>query len=263
MPLQTVERITFGTANLFEMTPGSTSWVRVRALVDVSADYKINMKDAYGEGTWPIASASGHGSITITGKHYTIDPQTLASAVGGTVTTGTSPVALDELYTVPAPSGPYTVALVNGTAAKLVPGTVYILALVNNVAIPYAIVAAGSEVAGKSASVNNATGVVTFASGDAGVTFQASYRYTSTSGSRVSVVNTFQNSQKTMQLVCTKRDASDADSATALQLYTYYAVRAGGMKITHADETYTQYERTYTAYADALGRVWDTDFVNV
>jgi hypothetical protein len=261
----TTERINFGTGSVFETASGAATPTRVANLTDVSADFTIELKEAYSEGTWPIAIASGHGSITITAKHYTMNPTLLANATGGVISTGaTTPQAVDEAYTVPAVST-YTVPLTNGGSGKLVAGTLLILAfpIVGGVAVPryYSPVTAGSEVAGASYSVAPSTGIVTFAAGDAGVAFQASYSYTATTGSRVTVANSFQNSQKPMSLVAVKRDNS-VDAGTAALIYTFPAVRAGGIKNGHQEDNFTVYERTYKAFANAQGTVWTTDFVN-
>lgn len=257
--IQTVDRINFGTARLYQLVPGGYPFP-VANLTDAEVDFKADLKEAYGEQAYPIAVADGHRSIDVTAKHYTINPTILAQSLGGIITGSTSaPMALDEIHTAVGSSA----TLTNG--ATLVPNTLVVLAqpLVGGIPNPtlYAIVTAGSEVAGKSCSVNG-TGVITFAAGDATVAFSATYQYTLTVGTRVSVANPFQNSSLTFQLVMVKRDLSPVDNATAELVMTLFAVRSAGIKNPYKEGDFTVYERSYKAYANGAGNVFQADFVN-
>jgi hypothetical protein len=64
-----------------------------------------------------------------------------------------------------------------------------------------------------------------------------------------------------MQLSAVKRDSS-VDSGTAALVYTFFSVRVGGIKVDHKEGDFTVYERTYKAYANSQGQVWQTDFAN-
>lgn len=262
--IQQLDRINFGSARVFETPAGGGAPVLIANITDVSADFKCDLKEAFGENSYPIAVADGHRSIDITGKHYTIRPETLASATNGSISTGATPYSLDEAGVVPA-STPYTVPLAQ--AAQYVAGSLYLVVFVmtNGIAVPtkYNIVAAGSEAAGVSASIT--AGVLKFAAGDTGLTFQASYAYTPTVavGTRVTIQNGPQNSGKTFQLVAVKRDTSPLDNSVGQLIFTFPNVRLGGMKPGYKEGDFTTYERTYKAFANAAGLVGYADFVNV
>ncbi|MDB5042167.1 MAG: hypothetical protein JWN27_2893 [Candidatus Eremiobacteraeota bacterium] len=261
MAVQTVDRINFGTGRFYETLPGGYPFPIANA-TDINVDFKADLKEAFGEGGYPLSVADGHRSIDITAKHYNLTPQALANATNGTISTGTSPFAIDEPHTVP--TTPFTFTLTNG--ATLVPNTLVVVAypLVSGVNVPtvYNIVASGSEAVGVSCSVSP-VGVVKFAAADTGINTQCTYQYTNAAGTRVSVANPFQNSAKAYQLVAIKRDNAPLDNSTAQLVYTFFAVRTAGIKNQYQEGAFTVYERSYKAYANPAGLVFQCDTVNV
>lgn len=261
--IQTTERIVFGTASQFNILPGGVLQ-RSQNMTELMADFKAELKEAFSEPGYPIAVADGHRSIDITAKSYNLNPQIMADALGGAVTTGsTEAFAIDEPHTVPAVST-YTVTLSN---IPIDAGKLLVIAFPLTGSIPtpkvYSIVTAGTETAGSSCSVVASTGVLTFAAGDASVLVNVSYGYNQSVGSRVLVTNLPQNSSKTSQLIAVKRDGSPVDNSTAQSITTFFAVKSAGLKSQYKENDFTVYERMYKAFADSRGYVVQTDFVNV
>ncbi|MBC5805624.1 MAG: hypothetical protein ACR2KS_10125 [Candidatus Eremiobacter antarcticus] len=260
--LQT-EKFLFGTARLYATPSGQVSRVKYAGLNDVEFDGKVDTKEYYGEGGWPIFAADGHRSLDITAKHYVFDQSSFASDLGAAVpAAGQWAYAVDEAVTVPAMM-PFTVTLANG--ALLVSGTLDLVMIVvtGSIQAPvtYKIVAAGMEVAGASCSVSG-VGVITFAAGDTGRVGKATYKYTSAAGKQIAIVNAFQNSTPFYQMECVKRDLSQIDNSTGYFIFTLNAVRFSGFKLPFKEGELANIDRTFKAFADPTGIVGYVTFSN-
>jgi hypothetical protein len=263
--VQQVDRIMFGTGRLFQIPAGGGARLPYGDLKEASVDMKVDLKEIYGEGGYPIAVADGHRTIDVTAQHYALRLDTLANDLGvAAPAANAAAISWDEAGTVPSAT-PYTATLSQGAtyAANTLVLKVFVKPAGSSVATPviYQIVPAGSEVAGRSASVS-ATGVVTFAAGDAGQAFQATYSYGSTNGQSITLTNTFQNSTTPMQMVLAKRDKSIIDGSVGQLILTLNAVRFGGIKLTYTEGDFTVNDRTFKAFADPSGTVGTLQFVN-
>lgn len=263
-PVQQTEKVSFGSGRLFAVPAGGGNRIKYGELTDISVDIKIDQKEAYGEKGFPFAVADGHRSIDISAKHYVLNLAGLANDLGTAAPTASATAfAIDETAKVPSPTGPYTYSLTNAT--KFVVGSLDLVVFVstNGVLAPvtYNIVASGTEVAGQSASVT--AGVITFASGDAGLTFKATYQYTNTAGQMVTISNVTQNSSPSYQMVLVKQDISPLDNSMGQLIFTLNAVRPGGIKAEYKEGDFTVYDRSFKAFADPTGNVGTLQFVNV
>jgi hypothetical protein len=261
--IQQTDKVSFGSGRLFAVPAGGGARYKYGDLTDISLDLKIEQKEAYGEKAYAIAIADGHRGIDISAKHYTLRLDAFANDMGlASPAAGINAFAYDELVTVPG-SVAYTFTLAQG--ATLIAGTVDLVMLVktNGVFSPitYKFVTAGTEVAGQSCSITNA-GVITFASGDSGLTGYATYQYTTANGSSVTISNVLQNTTPSYQMVLVKKDRSPIDGSSGQLIFTLNAVRPGGIKMQYKEGEFTVYDRMFKAFSDPSGNVGTLQFVN-
>lgn len=249
---QETEQLSFGSARLFG-TDASGNVLVYGQLTDISIDFKTDLKEAFGEQSYPFAVADGHKTIDITGKYYLLQAQGFADAVGGgAIATTEAVLAIDEQQAVSSHS-----ATLNNAPTG-------IWTVIGNVGgAPVYYVQAGSAVAGVSYSRSGA--VLTFASGDAVTSITATYAYTagSATGASFAVVGGFQNSQPFQQLDAIRRDASRVDSSTAIQHFSFGRVRQSGVKMPYKEGDFAVYEVSFKAYADPFGNVFTYTRYNV
>lgn len=261
--VQSPTRINFGVGRCYVKPAGSTSYLPYAHVQEFNLDHKIDQKEIYDENGYPLAVFDAHRSIDLDIKHYELRLDVLAIDTGQAApVASTSAFSWDEPGTV-ASATPYTATLANG--ATYIAGTLQLLVFVVNSGItypvPYQIVAAGSEVAGKAASVS-ATGVITFAAGDAGLKFQATYQYGDTNGTQMTWTNTPQNSAASYGFLFAKRDKSPVDGSVGQLIIALNAVRFGGIKSAYKEGAETVYERMLKAFADPTGAIGSVQFVN-
>ena len=260
MPFQQSDKISFGTGRLFTNQPGGQR-LKVGDIQDVSVDFKIELKEIYGENSFPIAVAQGHRSIDITCKHWTFALAPLAGDLAaGSVQGSENNFVIDEVFT--ATAGTATLASSGYIDKSLdlvrIKSTAGIIALST-----YSVVPAGSEVVGKSASINASTGAVAFASGDSGAQFKASYQIPNIAGTSINISNVQQNAVTPYSLVLVKRDVSPVDGSSGQLIMTFNAVLPGGFKMTTKEGEFSEYERMFKAFSDGAGNVASIQFVNV
>lgn len=250
---QESEKMTFGTGRLF-VTPAGSSVRQIYAnLNDVSVDFKIDQKAIFGEGGFPIAVADGHREIDIMAKHYTLALGPLANDLGLA-----APVASTDGYIVDE------VVTVTSHAATLahtpVAGTLDLVMDEANSPVRFVQVTGGSEAAGVSYSISGAT--VTFASGETATTGKASYAYANSNGNQIILVNSFQNSSASYSMDLVKRDRSVVDNSIGFLIMHFNAVRPGAIKMPYKEGDWSNYERSFKAFADPFGNVGTITFVN-
>jgi hypothetical protein len=257
------DRIIFGTGYLQKFLPGATGPTNIGILNDASVDLKIDQKGVYGEGAYAVAMADGRRTIDISCKNYNLNLVDVGQDYNGTVTASADAAVVGETGMV-ASATPYTATLANGMS--FVPGslqlTVYIVGA-NGKPYPvtYSIVAAGSEMAGSAASVS-ALGVITFAAGDAGLMYSATYEYTNTNGQSVLLSQTYQDSTPSYQLKLYKRDRSPIDNSVGYLIAEFFAVRPASMSLPMKENDYANMDRKFSAFADPTGNVAKLTFVN-
>ena len=259
MAIQQQDKISFSTGRLFATPIGGGARLFYGDLTDVSVDIKVDLKEAFSEGQYAIAVADGHRSIDVSAKHYTLRLDALANDLNGSSTSTTSSDAFswDEAGTVPATPFQYTLA----QSATYIPNSLVLKVYVgvNKAPLTYKIVASG-PIAGYSAALS--AGVLTFASGDAGLAFSATYQYNNNNGSRITISNSFQGSTLPYTMVLAKRDISPIDGSIGQLIFTLNAVRFGGIKSDYKEGDFTVYDRSFKAYADTTGTVGYIEFVN-
>jgi hypothetical protein len=177
---------TFGAGRVF-MIGNATNPTPARALVpqSQSIDFKRKLESLFGEKQ--LAVEVGAGELEITGKveYAKSNARILSDIMFGVGSAAGSYLEADgEAGTVPATTT-YTVTVANAANFKIDLGVVNA-----DTGAIYSRVASGSEVAGASYSLVDATGVYTFAAGDASANVKISYSYAdTTSGETVTLSN--------------------------------------------------------------------------
>lgn len=266
--IQQVDRVAFGVGRLYIEPAGAMSPIQLGVVNDVEIDIKVENKSIFGEGSFPALVADGHKTIDITAKNYQLNLAQVATDFGGgtdTVGASVEAVAFDEAGLVGPTSSPtYTLAKAGLVTAGSVALTVYVEGGGSTpYPVAYQILSTGTPVAGQSAVLNASTGVLTFAAADAGLALSVTYAYSSTAGSSLLITNNYQNSSPTYKMRLFKRDRSPIDNSTGILIADFFAVRPGGLKIPFKEGDFNDLDRTYMAYADALGNVIRLTFVNV
>ncbi len=165
----------FGAGFLFGIPTGGSP-IMFAALQDVSVDFSQDLKTLHGSYKFPIEQAGGKAKIECKATVGRIDPVLFNSIYfGGNITTGVTLGSIDEAGTIPTPSGPYTITTANAANFRTdlgvydVGGGVFLTRV------------ASAPTTGQY-SVNEATGVYTFAAADAGKAVKLYYTYGATSG---------------------------------------------------------------------------------
>lgn len=153
--------------------------IKLGVLQDISLDVSFDVKQLYGQNQFPVAVGRGKGKITGKAKAAQINGGLLNGIIfGQTLATGLT-------------------AVFNSTSTTTVAATVTIappaagvyqkdLGVLDTNGVPYARVAAAPATG--QYSVNEATGVYTFAAADVGKFVLISYSYTATTGGTKSTV---------------------------------------------------------------------------
>lgn len=235
----------FGVAGIANPTPA-------RALVpqSQSIDFKRKLESLFGERQ--LAVEIGAGELEITGKveFGKVQPRFFADIVlGDGATTGSYLEADAEAGTVPA-SSTYVITVTNAATYK------FDLGVRNgDTGALYARVANGSEVAGKSYSVNEVTGVYTFASGDASANVKISYAYgVSSTGETIVMANQLQGKTGAFKAVHVLPWGTEQD------MFVFNNCLAGSSGISAKKSGFGMFTLDYTAAADADGNVGTATF---
>jgi hypothetical protein len=148
---------------------------------DVSVDLSVELKTLYGSKRFPIAVGQGKGKIEIKAKSAEIDGGILGSLfLGKNSTAGVKAAVFDFAATIPAAGGPYTLTIDPPGSGTFVDdlGVVFASSGVQLSRV------ASAPAAGEY-SVNESTGVYTFAAADAGNAIKISYEYSDTTGGKI------------------------------------------------------------------------------
>jgi len=167
-----MSQFNFGAGNFFAVPSGANPTpVQLGTLQETSIDFAGTNKALYGQ--YQYAAAVGRGSVKVTGKAKFAKVNAAAYNTlffNQTVATGMTLAALNELGTIPS-SVAYTVTVANGATFSKDLGVVDFLT-----GKPYTRVASAPTTG--QYSLNEATGVYTFAVADAGKNVMVSYLYT-------------------------------------------------------------------------------------
>lgn len=240
----------FGPGALFGIpaAAGSTP-VNFGAIQDCSTEFSFTVKELYGQYQFPLAIARGQGKINCKSKAARINGMTMNNIFFGqglTLATVNS-AAIDEAATIPN-SVAYTVTAAHGATfvsdMGVTDGTTGLAMLK---------VASGSEIAGKY-SVNETTGVYTFAVDDKGKAVKLNYVYTITAGNQIAITN---------QLIGTTPLFKAVFQTTFLsKTATFVLNRCTSSKLTFATklDDYTVPEFDFSAFADDSGNIGTLTF---
>jgi hypothetical protein len=163
-------------------------------LQECSLDFTFTVKELYGQNQFPVAIARGAGKVTGKAKVASISGIAMAALFfGSAVSAGQVGFAYGEAAAVPAVST-YTVTPANSATFQADYGVVYVAT-----GNPFTRVASGP--AAGQYSVNETTGVYTFAAADANAAILVSYQYGITgTGEKFTIANAQLGTNPTFQV---------------------------------------------------------------
>lgn len=235
----------FGTGNLYALGNGAIDSIPLGALQDVSVDFSGDIKQLYGQNSFALDVSRGKVKIEGKAKSGLIDLGLYnAMYFGQTVTTGEVLAAFSEAHPVPG-SVSYTVTVTNAGTFKANLAVYYA-----NTGVRLTRVAAGSEATGKYSCVD-ATGVYTFAVGDASAALLFNYSYTSAStGSTLTGNNTLMGSIPTFAMTL----ANISKGKT--QTLTLYSCVSSKLSMPFKQDDYEVTEIDFMAQDNGAGQVF-------
>lgn len=187
---------TFGSGTLWGVPTNSTTLatpVQFGTLQEITVEFSGNAKSLFGQYQFPVAV--GRGTQKISGKAKFGQISGLAFTqlyFGGALVGGHTQVVSAEAQGVPATS-PWQVTVLNASTFGQDLGVFY-----NATGLPLSRVSSAPAIG---QYVVSATGVYTFASGDAGQSMAISYQYTAATGSSYTISNPLLGVAPTFQAV--------------------------------------------------------------
>jgi hypothetical protein len=214
-------------------------------LQDVSVEFTQKLVELYGQNKFPDDVAPSDMKLSGKAAFAKIEIELFnALYFAETIATGIDIVKDREAATVPSTPGPYTVTVTE--AADFVKDLGVLYAATGK---PFERVAAASEALGKY-SVNETTGVYTFASADGGADVLISYVYSDTGGRTLTVTNRIQGYGPVFELYMLQ----PYQGTNGLHLY---ACRASKMSAPMKRDNYLISDFEFEAFANAAGKVFD------
>ncbi len=218
-------------------------------LQDVQIDWDWTTKELWGQYQFPLDIARGQGKITGKAKFARI-----FGAIYGDLFFGQSPasgqltVSENEAATVPATT-PFTVSVANAATYSDDLG-VYYAAGVN---AGNRLVRVTTPAAAGQYSVNLATGVYSFAAGDAGAALLVSYLYSATSGRKLVLTNQLAGFTPTFKATFyTVKTTQGVPAGLSLVLNACTATK---LSLPTRTDDYEIQEFDFSAFADATGTI--------
>lgn len=161
--------------------------VAVAILQEVSVDIDYETKTLHGEKQFPVAIGRGKAKIGWKAKAGDFKGSILGSLLlGATATAARKGVVIDEVKTIPAPSGPYTVTIAPPSSGTFVTDLGVVNALTG---VPYQRVASAPA----TGQYSLAGAVYTFAAADASLGVLISYEYSVASNAASELYNIANN----------------------------------------------------------------------
>ena len=247
----------FGTGALWvertDVTGSGIGPTQVGVLQDCSINYDATVKELRGQLLFPDDIAIGERKITVTAKHGRLFGAIFSDIVFGvTASTGAITVASGEAWSVPATST-YTVTVTNSAT--------YVLDLGVYMVTPggSSTIAAGIKftrvttptVSGQY-SVNQSTGVYTFAAADASAAVKINYAYNLTAGLKSSITNQLQGVTPTFKTTFyTQRSGINNNAMT----WTLNACVCSKLTLPSRMADYQIPNLDFSAFADASGNI--------
>lgn len=188
-------QVSFGSGNLVGIPSGSNPTPAVFGVLQgVDIDFNAQMKELFGQNSYPVAVARAATSIKGKAATAQINARQFNSLFfNGTLTSNSGILQkMNESGTIPAPSGPYTITVANSATWTQDLG-------VFNASTGVQLVRVASSPATGQYSVS--AGVYTFAAADTGITVNISYLYTTNAGaSKVTINNNLMGVAPTFQI---------------------------------------------------------------
>ena len=247
------QQYNFGTGQVFATnTTGSTPTpMQFGVLQDITVDFDATVKELVGQSQFAVALARGEIKVSGKAKYAKMSAsafntiffgQTLGTAGSGQQTL--TPASPGEQGTVG--STPYHITVTNSASfihdlgvTGYVSGTQYIL------------VAAASEVAGVSYSVNEATGFYQFASGDTGLVMVINYSYTAASGSLITINNNLMGNTPSFRLNLFETFTNIGTATSSTLILNNCTSKKLGMAFKNQD--WTMFDLDFMAAVDGTG----------
>lgn len=234
-----------------------------------SVDLKVDLKELRGPYRFPIAVADGKGTASGKVSFMQLWPSSLGSILGGTVNSGIGPTAaIGETHTVPASSA-FTATLTNG--ATMIVGSEIVTVTENGNQVFYQRVTAGMEAAATTANPTGgkysitAVGVMTFASGDAGNSFQVTYLYTpatNTATTQVALQQVGMNTASTFQLTLIGTGKNIYTNAAQQFIVQMNTCLAPSLSFAFKLDDFTQLDLDFQAFIDQNGNLGSFYLIN-
>lgn len=227
--------------------------VQVGVLQDCTVNYDATVKELRGQLLFPDDIAIGERKITATAKHGRLFGAIFSDVVFGvTASTGALTCAQGESGTVPA-APTYTITVANAANFVLDLG-VFMLTPGGSSTIGAGV--AFKRVTTPSASgqysVNQSTGVYTFAAADASAVVKINYAYNLTTGLKSTITNDFQGVTPTFKTTFyTKRTGQNVNAMT----WTLNACVCSKLTLPSRMGDYEISQLDFSAFADNSGNV--------
>ena len=195
-----MRQFNFGAGQMYGIDSNGAP-LRFGALQDVSVDFSADIKMLHGQESFALAVGRGKAKIECKAAFAEINLKAYSSLYfNQAVTTGHTKQAVNEPGAIPG-STAYTITVANGAAFKRDLGVVNVLT-----GAPFVQVGALATPSTGEYKVDPATGIYTFAAGDAGKAVLISYLYNVTgSGQTMAINNTLMGAAPVFGVVLTQQ----------------------------------------------------------
>ncbi|MEN6634788.1 MAG: hypothetical protein ABFC56_02960 [Clostridiaceae bacterium] len=220
--------------------------VTVGVMQEVQVDFDFQNKELIGQNQFPVDVARAAGKITGKAKFALIYGRTINDMFfGDTLTTGAGTLAsLLEAHSVPS-SSTYTVTVTHAADYEADQGVFYAAT-----GLPLYRVAPASEVAG-AYSVDEDTGIYTFASADASAALLFNYTYSSTSMIKIAGDNKLMGSSPVFEVLL-----AESYKSNVLNIKLFQAISTKlSFPFKNTDHSIQDFE--FSAYANSAGHVYE------
>lgn len=244
----TTTPVFFGSGNLImrRTDVANPTPVTVGVLQEVQVDFDFTNKELIGQNQFPVDVARAQGKITGKAKFALLYGRTINDIFFGDTLNQTSGIlaAMLEAHSVPS-SSTYTVTVTHADHFLEDQGVFY-----SNTGLPLYRVASGSEATG-TYSVNETTGVYTFASGDASAPMLFNYTYTSTTNIQISGTNKLMGTSPVFEVLL-----AESFKGNVLNLKLYQAITTK-LSFPFKNTDYSIQDLEFSAYANQAGKVYE------
>jgi hypothetical protein len=240
----------FGIGAVFSTPTGvaNPTPVPIVAVQDITFDMQFEVKELYGNLSFPIDIARGKGKVGLTCSSAVFDPLLINGLLlGMTQTAGETRAAVAEGGVIPAPAGPYTITAANSATWTEDLG-------VMNQATGKIMTRVASAPASGQYSV--AAGVYTFAAADTGIAVYLNYKYTVAAAAGVGTVTNITNQAMGIAPANQRLVFYTKRSNTGKQLVlTLNSVTCTAFKLAMKNDDFGMPNFTMSAFDDGTGNI--------